>query len=106
MHTQIAQTAVNTSGMDLIPGTTWTYADAADMASECRREDRLFGNRHAVPTVRRRRICRSALKRSPDFQAKFQDQTGWNWDDAVDEALAAQDDNRSLLRNILDRCDA
>lgn len=70
----------NTS--DIIPGTTWTYFDAAAMTKELNREARLFPkHRNSVLMPRR-----SSLKRSASFMANFLKETGWSWADAVEEA--------------------
>lgn len=72
--------------LDMIPGTGWTYFDAAAMADELSREARLFPkHRHPVSMVRR-----SPLQRSAGFKARFLKRTGWSWDDAVEEAVKSQ----------------
>lgn len=84
MKTQIinspALTGSNSS--DIIPGTTWTYFDAASMNKELNREERLFPRRrHPVPMPHL-----SSMTRSAAFMADFLKETGWTWADAVDEA--------------------
>lgn len=80
-NTNSAPSAGN-SDLEMIPGTGWSYFDAAAMANELNREARLFP-KHRHPAFAPRR---STFRRSASFKAKFFKQTGWSWDDAVKEA--------------------
>ncbi len=97
MKTQIISSALanGNNASDLIPGTTWTYFDAASTAKELNREARLFPkHRHPVPMPRR-----SSMTRSASFMDNFLKETGWSWADAVDEAKKTGRDRRpSSLR--------
>ena len=85
-----ATSAVSTSADDMIPGTGWTYAAAASMAKECRREERLFSskNRHTS----RPRL--TATQRYARRAAKFLAETGWTLADAMSEAIETRRDQR------------
>ena len=74
--------AVGSSGLDLIPGTTWSYFDAAAVTKEYNREARLFP-KHRIPVSMPRQ---SSTTRSASFMAAFLKETGWSWPDAVEEA--------------------
>lgn len=78
--------AVGSTGLDLIPGTTWSYFDAAAVTNEYNREARLFPkHRHPVSMPRQ-----SSMTRSADFMAAFLKETGWSWPDAVEEAMKSR----------------
>ena len=79
--TNSAQSA-GSGDLEIIPGTGWTYFDAAAMANELNREARLFPKHRRPAFV----AGRSSFHRSAGFKAEFFRQTGWSWDDAVDEA--------------------
>jgi len=83
-NTVTSTTAIVSNASDLIPGTNWTYSDAASMAKECAREERLFGrkNRHSV-----RRPRPSSSERSASYAANFLKETGWTLADALSEAI-------------------
>jgi hypothetical protein len=90
MKNAIAITTGN--GNDIIPGTNWTYAEAAAMAKEVSRENRLFGNRS-----NRRRL---SAKRSDGVglmvtdPARFTKETGWTPEDALEMALDIRREDR------------
>ena len=88
--TNAAASAISTSADDMIPGTGWTWADAVDMAAECRREDRLFSSR-SRPASRPRL---TAAQRYARRAAKFFAETGWTLADAMSEAIEARRDQR------------
>ncbi len=71
--------------------TGWTEKDAASMAKEVARENRLFGNRNQR---RSRRTCRNNTTPSRFSVTEFERQTGWSWGDAVDMAAELQRERR------------
>lgn len=78
--------AVGSKDSDLIPGTTWSYFDAAAVTKEYNREARLFPkHRHPVSMSRQ-----SSMTRSASFMAAFLKETGWSWPDAVEEAKTSR----------------
>ena len=77
---------------DIIPGTTWTYGDAASMAKEVARENRLFGN--GRNTRRRRTERRSDVGLMVTDPARFTAETGWTPEDALAEAIEHRRDAR------------
>ena len=87
-NTVTSNTAAQSNASDIIPGTTWTYSDAASMAKECAREARLFGKKSRSP--RRVRPAVSAARRAANFLA----QTGWTLADATSEAIDCARDRR------------
>jgi hypothetical protein len=81
--------AAQSNASDIIPGTNWTYADAASMAKECMREERLFGNKsRKAHSPRRTRL--TATQRA----AAFLKQTGWTIEDAASMAKSCMRDRR------------
>ncbi len=96
MKNAIGNTTGN--GNDIIPGTNWTYAEAAAMSKEVNRENRLFGNRN-----NRRR--RSASKRKDGLglmvtdPARFTAETGWTPEDALEMALDIRREDRIFGSN-------
>ncbi|CAN5160896.1 hypothetical protein BH11CYA1_BH11CYA1_07950 [soil metagenome] len=67
--------------------TGWTYSDAAEMAVESRRDDRLFGGRRFTSR-------RSNGAASLSYADKFERETGWSLGDAIDMAAEARRDDR------------
>jgi len=87
-NTVTSNIAIENTASDIIPGTNWTYSDAASMAKECAREARLFGRKS-----RSRRRVRPAVitaRRAANFLA----QTGWTLADALSEAIECRRDLR------------
>jgi hypothetical protein len=82
-------TAAQNNATDMIPGTNWTYSDAASMAKECLREERLFGSK-GNKTRRPRRTLLTATQRA----ARFVQETGWTMADALSEAIECRRDRR------------
>lgn len=78
--------SVGSKDSDLIPGTTWSYFDAAAVTKEYNREARLFPkHRHPVSM-----LSQSSMTRSASFMAAFLKETGWSWSDAVEEAMKSR----------------
>jgi hypothetical protein len=90
MKNAIGNTTGN--GNDIIPGTNWTYAEAAAMAKEVSRENRLFGNR----SNRRRRSAKrnDGVGLMVTDPARFTAETGWTPEDALEMALDIRRENR------------
>ncbi|MCC7530231.1 MAG: hypothetical protein IT342_17035 [Candidatus Melainabacteria bacterium] len=94
MKNAIAITTGN--GNDIIPGTNWTYADAAAMAKEVSRERRLFGNR----SNRRRHAKRNdGVGLMVSDPARFTAETGWTPEDALEMALDIRREERIFGSN-------
>jgi hypothetical protein len=87
-NTVTSNTAIENDASDIIPGTNWTYSDAASMAKECAREERLFGRKSRSP--RRVRPTVTAARRAADFLA----QTGWTIEAAASMAKECMCDRR------------
>jgi hypothetical protein len=67
----------------MIPGTGWTWSDAASEAKQCAREARLHGTHRSS----RRSSRLSNQERSASYAANFLKQTGWTLADALSEAI-------------------
>jgi hypothetical protein len=81
--------AAQNNASDIIPGTNWTYGDAASMAKECMREERLFGNKsRKAHSPRRTRLT------TTQRAAAFLKQTGWTIEDAASMAKSCMRDRR------------
>jgi hypothetical protein len=88
----LSTTAANIGSADeIIPGTDWTYAQAASMRKECVREDRLFGTRHE-PADRSRGHKHRSTRRARNTQSRRALPKGWTW-----EAMAAM--HKECLRD-------
>jgi hypothetical protein len=72
---------------EIIPGTTWTYGDAASMAKECAREDRLFGRRNRKSISRKPSL--NSAQRAARYAAKFLQDTGMTLETAASMAKDA-----------------
>ena len=90
MKNAIGNTTGN--GNDIIPGTNWTYAEAAAMAKEVSRENRLFGNRSNRRRLSAKRSDRVGLMVTDP--ARFTAETGWTPEDALEMALDIRRENR------------
>jgi hypothetical protein len=77
---------------DMIPGTGWSYSDAASMKKECEREDRLFGRRNRNTSSQRPRM--NAAQRAARYAARFLAQTGWTLEAAASAHKEALRDRR------------
>jgi hypothetical protein len=82
--------AAQDNASDIIPGTNWTWSDAASMSKECARDARLFGTKSK--STRRPRV--SLAERSARRAAKFLADTGWTLADAMNEAIECARDRR------------
>jgi hypothetical protein len=78
------------SASDLIPGTDWTYGEAASMHKEITREKRLFGGRVSAPRKPRLSVAQRAARRA----AKFLAETGMTLEDAASMAKEAMREHR------------
>ena len=87
-NTVSSNTAIANNASDMIPGTNWTYGDAASMAKECAREARLFGRKSLSP--RRTRSTMTSARRASNFLA----QTGWTIEAAASMAKECMRDRR------------
>ena len=84
--------ATASDASEMIEGTTWSWADAVDMAAEIQRENRLFGRRNRSP--RRNR----SGKMSDRAAAAFKKLTGWTIEDAAAMAKECMRDDRLFGR--------
>lgn len=91
MTTTMQSTGNGTNGNDLIPGTGWTWSDAASMAKECAREHRLHSHR---PRRTRRNTTKNVGLNDPRFEAV----TGWTPEAAMAMAFEVQRENRIFGR--------
>lgn len=82
---------MNTTKTQFEIETGWTEQDAAAMAKEVARENRLFGHRNQR---RSRSTCRNSTTPSTFSAKEFERQTGWSWGDAVDMAAELQRERR------------
>ncbi len=90
MNTMNSNTSSINGADEIIPGTDWTYGEAASMHKEVTREKRLFGGRVSAP--RKPRL--NTAQRAARYAAKFLAETGMTLEDAAAMAKDAMRQHR------------